>query len=184
MPRSGKIKTRENKARPHEPGFLFCARFLFSDCRTCLESMTNAGNNILDAQATWMGRCGMGENSAETKESGFRLSGKETAMTLVATFLAIAGLASDDPLIVIPCLAISWVVFGYICIQHPGKKLSRIGIFVVGSFVCICLGIRLYVHSRPHAETLQLLPPPPNIALLVKCDMAALILPPRNVSLS
>ncbi len=82
---------------------------------------------------------------------GFRFSGKEVALTLLATFLGIGGYASNDPLIVIPCLAISLIVFGYLCFKHPGKPGGRLGVFAVGLVVVILLSMRLYTRNRPAA---------------------------------
>lgn len=107
-------------------------------------------------------------------EPEFRFSPKEIAMSLIATFLAVGGFASDDPWIVVPCLVFSWIVFAYVCVKHSGAVLSRAMVFALGSIFLICLGIRLYIRSSPHAETLQLLPPPPNVAILAKCGLAPL----------
>ena len=85
--------------------------------------------------------------SRKQEESGKRFSAKEIGVLVVATALAIAGIAVEDAAIVFSGLFLSWMALLYLCITHPGSRYWRAGIAIIVTSGLALLGLRFHAKA-------------------------------------
>jgi hypothetical protein len=73
-----------------------------------------------------------------------QLRTEEKFLTAIAVLLAFAGVRADDPWVIFPCLAGSWVCLIVVCIFHKGSGIWRIVGAVLISTAFVALGARIY----------------------------------------
>jgi len=88
----------------------------------------------------------MSERSQETKpRSGHKW--KETAAFVIATALAVPGLADNNAMVALPCFFVSWLAFLYLCYIHDSSKVSRIITAIIITFILAGLGYRDFLKT-------------------------------------
>jgi hypothetical protein len=75
-------------------------------------------------------------------QPALHLERKDLLLLIPATFLALAGLGPEDPWILGPCLALSWLSFLAICWFHNGPSKWRILVAVGITVVLFLIGSR------------------------------------------
>jgi hypothetical protein len=77
----------------------------------------------------------------------FRFTGKEIAVLIIGTALALGSLRAEDPYVIVPMLAVSWITFLYICGTHEGPWQWRFGIAAIITLTLAAIGGRLFWSS-------------------------------------
>jgi len=75
---------------------------------------------------------------------GLRLDRKEISVLVIGTALALGSFRTEDPLIVVPMLGVSWIAFLYICATHEGRIYWRVGIAGAISLILAAIATRLF----------------------------------------
>src|ERR1700690_4273157 len=78
---------------------------------------------------------------------GFRFTGKEIAVLVIGTALALGSLRAEDPYVIVPMLVVSWVAFLYICGTHEGPWYWRLGVAALVTSSLAAIGGRLFWSS-------------------------------------
>jgi len=71
-----------------------------------------------------------------------QLEKKDLFLLLPVAFLTLGGLGPDDPWIVGPCLALSWLFFLALCIAHKGPRKRRILAAILTTAILSSVGER------------------------------------------
>jgi membrane protein implicated in regulation of membrane protease activity len=97
------------------------------------------------------------------------LEKKDLLLLIPATLLTLAGLGPDDPLILGPCLVLSWLSFLLICIVHRGPWKWRVLGAVAVTVILALIGVRRFhsvltttAHNEVSSTTQGATPPLPE----------------------
>ena len=86
----------------------------------------------------------------------FRINIKEGLLTLAGTGLALGSFKTDDPLVLIPMLALSGFAFVALCVLHQGKAHYRIEMALFITVVLVFIGWRdLKTPTRTIPESVE-----------------------------
>src|ERR1035441_8872483 len=115
-------------------------------------------------------------------DPSLHLERKDLLLLIPATFLALAGLGPEDPWILVPCLALSWLSFLAICWFHNGRRKWRVLIAIGITVVLLFVGSRrlhLGIAESPTAATPKpMVPTPHSVAPM----LPSLVSSPKSAS--